>query len=108
MICAFVSLLTGAVVPSTLAMTGEVTLRGHVMPIGGVKEKMLGAHRAGIRTVILPSKNQKDFEYEFEKHALRNEMEVIFVSTVQEGLEAAFGSSLLWREAKTPFVESRL
>jgi len=60
MLTAIVSLLTGICVDHQLAMTGEATLRGAVLPVGGVKEKVLAAHRAGIRTIILPEKNRKD------------------------------------------------
>jgi ATP-dependent Lon protease len=59
---ALVSLLTGRKVRSGIAMTGEITLLGRVLPIGGLKEKVLAAHRAGIKTVILPAENQKDLE----------------------------------------------
>lgn len=57
---ALVSLLTGIRVRSNLAMTGEVSLQGLVLPVGGIKEKCLAAHRNGINTVILPYKNKKD------------------------------------------------
>jgi ATP-dependent Lon protease len=60
MLTALVSLLTNRRIKRDLAMTGEITLRGQVLPVGGIKEKMLGAHRAGIRTIILPAANEKD------------------------------------------------
>jgi ATP-dependent Lon protease len=62
MLCALVSAITGRVVRQDIAMTGEVTLRGDVLPVGGIKEKVLAARRAGIHTVILPELNRKDLE----------------------------------------------
>ena len=62
MTTALVSLFTGRPVKSTLAMTGEVTLQGHVLPIGGVKQKVMAAHRVGIREVILPLRNEPDID----------------------------------------------
>ena len=62
MVCAMVSLLTGRPLRETMGMTGEVTLRGRVLPVGGVKMKVLAAHRAGLRTVLLPKRNAHDLE----------------------------------------------
>ena len=62
MVTALVSLLTGRPVKPSVGMTGEVTLRGQVLPIGGLKQKVLTAHRAGLREVILPKRNEGDIE----------------------------------------------
>ncbi|HEY8517558.1 MAG TPA: endopeptidase La [Candidatus Binatia bacterium] len=81
------SLLTGRAVRPDVAMTGEITLRGTVLPIGGVKEKVLAARRAGIRTVILPQRNQKDLDDVPEN--VRKEMNFEFVETIDEVLALA-------------------
>ncbi|KDR78343.1 hypothetical protein GALMADRAFT_138444 [Galerina marginata CBS 339.88] len=107
MTCAFVSLLTGACVPTNIAMTGEITLRGRVTPVGGIKEKVLGAHRAQITKVILPWANRKDVEHDVALE-IRNEMEFVFVRTVREALEAAFGKGVLGWRRDTLLLESRL
>ena len=62
MFMALVSLLTGRTIRSDLAMTGEISLRGLVLPVGGIKEKVLAAQRAGITTVMLPARNRRDYE----------------------------------------------
>ncbi len=87
MATALVSLLTGRPVKSKVGMTGEITLRGQVLPIGGVKEKVLAAHRAGLDTVILPRRNEADLEDVPED--VRKEMKFEFVDTVDEVLAAA-------------------
>ena len=88
MFTALTSLLAGEPVRPDVAMTGEITLRGLVMPIGGVKEKVLAAHRAGIRTVLLPARNKKDtadIPAEISKA-----LKFVFVSSVDDVLKAAF------------------
>jgi ATP-dependent Lon protease len=80
------SLLSGHPVRSDVAMTGEITLRGKVLPVGGIKEKVLAARRAGIKTVILPRRNERDLED--IPAEVRNEMKFIFVDTVDEVLKA--------------------
>ncbi len=87
MATALVSLLTGRTVKPSVGMTGEITLRGKVLPIGGVKEKVLAAHRAGLDTVILPYRNEKDLDDVTEK--IRNEMTFIFAEYVDDVLLAA-------------------
>jgi ATP-dependent Lon protease len=78
------SLMTGRPVRSDVAMTGEITLRGKVLPVGGIKEKVLAARRAGIRTVALPRRNEHDLDD--IPPELRKEMEIIFVDTVDDVL----------------------
>lgn len=87
MATALASLVTGRPVREDVAMTGEITLRGKVLPIGGVKEKVLAAHRAGIKTVILPRRNERDLDD--IPPELRNELSFVLVDRVEEVLEAA-------------------
>jgi ATP-dependent Lon protease len=87
MTTALASLLTGRAVRADVAMTGEITLTGQVLPIGGLKEKALAAQRNGIRIVIAPRLNEQDAE-EIPEH-LREDLEFHFVSTVEEALETA-------------------
>ena len=84
---ALVSLLTGRCVSEGVAMTGEITLRGQVLPVGGIKEKVLAAHRAGLETVILPRRNEKDLEDVPEE--VRDELEFVLVDRVDQVFEAA-------------------
>ncbi len=87
MTTALVSLFTGRRVRGDVAMTGEITLRGSVLPVGGIKEKVLAAHRAGIKRVLLPDRNRKDLVDIPE--TIRKELELIFVSRMKEVLELA-------------------
>lgn len=74
-------------------MTGEITLRGLVTPVGGIKEKLLGAHRAGIRTLILPFKNRRDVLQDLPK-SIQDELKIVYVRNIWEAVETAFGEQL--------------
>ncbi|RUS33650.1 ATP-dependent protease La [Jimgerdemannia flammicorona] len=107
-VTALVSLLSGRRVPPTTAMTGEITLRGNVLPVGGIKEKVIAAHRAGIHRIIVPFRNKKDVMGDVPA-AVRDQIEFVFVKTVGDVLTEAFevnkGSR---RPEKVVVVESRL
>ncbi|MDD2614934.1 MAG: endopeptidase La [Methanosarcina sp.] len=89
---ALTSLITGRVVDPKTAMTGEVTLSGAVLPVGGIKEKVLAAHRAGIKKVILPKENERDLEDVPED--ARNELKFVPVETIEEVLKEALDIDL--------------
>ncbi len=91
MATALASLLKGVPVRSELGMTGEITLRGQVLPVGGIKEKVLAAHRAGLKIVCLPRRNAKDLDELPE--AVRNEMQFVLVDRVEQVFDVAFGNS---------------
>ena len=88
MAAAMASALTGRYLRSDVAMTGEITLRGRVLPVGGIKEKVLAAHHMGIRTIILPRENDKDLEDIPED--VRSEMEFVLVDSMDNVLSTAF------------------
>jgi ATP-dependent Lon protease len=88
MATALVSLLTGRPVRSALAMTGEISLSGRVLPVGGIKEKVLAAHRAGVRTLVLPRRNEKSL-MEDVPAAIREVMTIHLVDSIPEVLAAA-------------------
>jgi ATP-dependent Lon protease len=87
MAVAVVSALTGRKVRNDVAMTGEITLRGRVLPVGGIKEKTLAAHRAGIRTIVMPKANMKDVE-EIPAEVVKD-IHLVFVENMDQVLEAA-------------------
>jgi ATP-dependent Lon protease len=90
MTVALASLFTGRRVRGDVAMTGEITLRGSVLPVGGIKEKVLAAHRAGIKRVILPDRNRKDLVDIPE--SVRKDLDLSFVKRIQEALEQTLES----------------
>jgi ATP-dependent Lon protease len=87
---ALTSLLTGRTVRSDTAMTGEISLRGLVLPVGGIKEKVLAAQRAGITRVLLPARNRRDFD-EIPQET-RAELEFVWLETVDDAIGAALSA----------------
>ncbi len=89
MVMALISLLKNVKVKNTIAMTGEITLRGKVLPIGGVKEKLLAARRAGIKQVMLPRKNENDL-IELPKE-IKDDLTIHLIDTIDQAVEIVFG-----------------
>jgi ATP-dependent Lon protease len=98
MTTALVSVFTGIPVRADVAMTGEITLRGEVLPIGGLKEKLLAAHRGGIKTVLIPEQNVKDLA-EIPDN-VKNKLEIVPVRWIDKVLEIAL------ERMPTPVVEA--
>ena len=98
MFVALTSLLTNQPVRSDVAMTGEITLRGLVLPVGGIKEKVLAGLRAGIKTIILPKKNEKDLE-EIPEH-IRRQMNFKFIQRMDEAIEFALKGDQVRKEGR--------
>ena len=99
---AIVSVLTGIPIRKDIAMTGEITLRGRVLPIGGLKEKLLAALRSGVKTVLIPSENEKDLAD--VPQSVKDGLEIIPVSTVDEAMSHALTGPLIpieWSEDPT-------
>jgi ATP-dependent Lon protease len=99
MTTALVSLLTGRRVRPGLAMTGEVSLAGRVLPVGGIKEKVLAAHRAGIRTLLIPARNAKNLMEDVPAR-VRDEMTIRLVDAVPDVLKFALEDTPTWREVE--------
>ena len=87
MATAIVSALTNEPVRNDVAMTGEITLRGNVLPIGGLKEKSISAHRAGIKTIVIPHDNEKDLDE--IPDVVKENVEIIFADRIEEVLQVA-------------------
>jgi ATP-dependent Lon protease len=105
MVTAIVSVMTGIPVRKDVAMTGEITLRGRVLPIGGLKEKLLAALRGGLKTVLIPSENEKDLA-EIPDNVKRG-LKIIPMRTVDEVLAHALTAPLIpieWQEPVAPPV----
>jgi ATP-dependent Lon protease len=98
---ALISLLWGRPVRSGVGMTGEITLRGQVLPIGGVKEKVLAAHRSGLHTVILPEKNKADLEEDVPEEVQRS-LKFIFVENMDDVIKAALGKKPARKKPEKP------
>ena len=107
MATAIVSIMTGIPVKADIAMTGEVTLRGRVLPIGGLKEKLLAALRGGLKKVLIPEDNAKDLVD--IPAAVKNALEIVPVSRMEEVLKHALVRQpvpIKWDEATAPVVKS--
>jgi ATP-dependent Lon protease len=89
---ALVSLMTGKTVRNDVAMTGEISLRGLVLPVGGIKEKTVAAHRAGIRTIMLPARNKRDFDD--IPQSVRNDVEFVWLERVEDAIAAAIDGAV--------------
>jgi ATP-dependent Lon protease len=104
MAVAIVSLLTERNVRADVAMTGEITLRGQVLPVGGIKQKILAASRVGINTVILPERNERDLDDIPEE--IRNQMSFIFAERVDDVFAAALRNGSTETKEQEPSEDS--
>jgi ATP-dependent Lon protease len=102
---AMLSTFTGHPVRRIMAMTGEITLRGQVLPVGGIREKVLAARRYGYREIVLPEANRKSLEQ--VPRALRKDLEVIFVRNVREVFEVAIAKPVKKKTGKIGLSPSR-
>ncbi|KAI8144412.1 ATP-dependent protease La [Fennellomyces sp. T-0311] len=98
LVCSLVSLFSGCIVSPTTAMTGEISLRGHVLPVGGIKEKVISAHRAGVRKVVLPERNRKDVNADVPE-SVKADIEFVYAKSVWDVLEATIvmADKSVWR-----------
>ena len=106
-----ISLLTGIPVKSNYAMTGEITLRGKILPVGGIKEKIIAAHRYGIRNVLIPAENEKDFKEDIPEEVKRD-IQVFAVDNMDDLLDIVLENPIKIKNIKSrvirPVLESKL
>ncbi len=106
-----ISLLTGIPVKSNYAMTGEITLRGKILPVGGIKEKIIAAHRYGIKNVLIPLENKKDYEEDIPED-IRESMRLFFVDNMNELLDIVLEKPLKIKNINSrvikPFLNSKI
>ena len=98
MFSALVSLLSGRCIRSDTAMTGEISLRGLVLPVGGIREKVVAAQRAGLKTVMLPARNRKDFDD--IPQAVRDQLNFVWLERVDDAVRAALSPDATGEEAQ--------
>jgi ATP-dependent Lon protease len=92
MVICLISLLSGECVLRSTAMTGEVTLRGQVRPVGGIKEKVISAHRAGVKKVLLPAVNRRDVQNDIPK-SIQDQMTFVYCRSIWDAVHAVFEST---------------
>jgi ATP-dependent Lon protease len=106
-----ISLLTGIPVRSDYAMTGEITLRGKILPVGGIKEKIIAAHRYGINNVLIPSENEKDFKEDIPGE-IKETMNVQFIDTMDEILDIVLEKPIKIKNINSkiirPFMQEKI
>ncbi|CAO3673395.1 hypothetical protein G6F70_007544 [Rhizopus microsporus] len=107
LICALVSLYSNKCIPTTVAMTGEISLRGQVLPVGGIKEKVISAHRAGIRKIIIPFRNKRDVEATVPE-TVQADIVFSFVQDIWQMLHVAFENEKWSAQSRRNMMESRL
>ena len=100
MAVALISALSKQPVSKDVGMTGEITLRGKVLPVGGIRDKVLAAHRAGLKKVILPKENEKDMEEVPQE--IKEKLRLIFIETIDEALEVALADGVAQKSNKPP------
>jgi ATP-dependent Lon protease len=102
---AMISMITGIPVRSQVAMTGEITLRGRVLPVGGIKEKVLAAHRFGIQEILIPVDNRKEYEHDIPRD-IQEKLSVHFVETMEDVIEKALESPISVANCSSPILKS--